>query len=137
MLQKFSQLLVTGLLVSSVGWCQPAAAQTTTTATAGASRSAYTYQMVTTIESVVPGGFGRSKISFSPAYRGMKEAPMENLFSLTGLNMGNLQKNEDSILTLTQQLADDGYELVQALPLTSSIQGSGIFMTRYLYRKAK
>lgn len=51
--------------------------------------------------------------------------------------MGNLQKNEEIIVALTQQMAGDGYELVQAMPLTSSIQGSGIFMTRYLFRKAK
>ncbi|MBO2008718.1 hypothetical protein [Hymenobacter negativus] len=97
----------------------------------------YTYQMITTIESVVPGGFGRSKVSYTPAYKGIREAPMENLFSLTGLNMGNLQKNEETIVAITQQMAGDGFELVQAMPLTSSIQGSGIFMTRYLFRKAK
>lgn len=43
----------------------------------------YAYQLVTTIESVVPGGFGRSKVSYTPAYKGIKESPMENLFSLT------------------------------------------------------
>jgi hypothetical protein len=121
-------LLVAGLLTAGAT-SMPAAAQT--------APNGYTYQLVTTIESVVPGGFGRSKISYTPAYKGIKEAPMENLFSLTGLNLSNLQKNEDSIVALTQQMANDGYELVQALPLTSSIQGSGIFMTRYMFRKAK
>ena len=129
MFSNFSKsLLVTGLL---------AAGATSTPAAAQSSPAAYNYQLVTTIESVVPGGFGRSKVSYTPAFKGMKEAPMENLFSLTGLNLSNLQKNEDTILALTQQMATEGYELVQAMPLTSSIQGSGIFMTRYIFRKAK
>ena len=115
-------LLVTGVAV------KPAAAQ---------APGNYAYQMITTIESVVPGGFGRSKVSYTPAYKGIKEAPMENLFSLTGLNMTNLQKNEETIVAITQQMAGDGFELVQAMPLTSSIQGSGTFMTRYLFRKTK
>ena len=129
MFSNFSKsLLVAGLL---------AAGATSTPAAAQSSPAAYNYQLVTTIESVVPGGFGRSKVSYTPAFKGMKEAPMENLFSLTGLNLSNLQKNEDTILALTQQMATEGYELVQAMPLTSSIQGSGIFMTRYIFRKAK
>lgn len=120
-------LLVVGLLTAGASTL-PAKAQ---------SAGNFTYQLVTTIESVVPGGFGRSRISYTPAFKGIKEAPMENLFSLTGLNMANLQKNEETIVAITQQMAADGYELVQALPLTSSIQGSGIFMTRYIFRKAK
>jgi len=120
-------LCVAALLVTGVA-VQPAAAQAS---------GSYSYQMVTTIESVVAGGFGRSKVSYTPVYKGIKEAPMENLFSLTGLNMSNLQKNEETILAITQQMAGDGFELVQAVPLTSSIQGGGIFMTRYLFRKAK
>ena len=120
-------LCVAALLVTGVA-VKPAAAQ---------APGNYAYQMITTIESVVPGGFGRSKVSYTPAYKGIKEAPMENLFSLTGLNMTNLQKNEETIVAITQQMAGDGFELVQTMPLTSSIQGSGIFMTRYLFRKAK
>jgi len=120
-------LLVAGLLSGGAAFT-PAKAQ---------SAGNFTYQLVTTIESVVPGGFGRSKVSYTPAFKGIKEAPMENLFSLTGLNMANLQKNEETIVALTQQMAAEGYDLVQALPLTSSIQGSGIFMTLYIFHKAK
>ena len=126
-------LLVAGLLVAGTAHT-PAAAQAAQTAQAAGN---FTYQMVTTIESVVPGGFGRSRVSYTPAFKGMREAPMENLFSLTGLNMTNLQKNEETIVAVAQQMAGEGFELVQAMPLTSSIQGSGIFMTRYLFRKAK
>ena len=97
----------------------------------------FTYQHVTTLESVVAGGFGRSKVIFTPAFKGLAEAPLENLFSLGGINFGNVAKNEESIGRLMQTMNDEGFALVQAVPLTSSIQGGGIFMTRYLFRKAK
>ena len=97
----------------------------------------YTYQQVTTLESVVAGGFGRSKVLFTPAFKGMADAPLENLFSLTGINMSNVLKNEETISRLMQTMNDEGFTLVQAVPLTSSIQGGGIFMTRYIFRKAK
>ena len=97
----------------------------------------FSYQNVTTIESVVAGGFGRSKVIFTPAFKGLAEAPLENLFSLTGLNLGNVTKNEETINRLMQTMNDEGFVLVQAVPLTSSIQGGGIFMTRYIFRKAK
>jgi hypothetical protein len=104
---------------------------------AAAQAGKYSYLQMTTIESVVAGGMGRSKVSFTPEYKGVKEGPLENLFSLTGLNMGNLRKNEVSITTFIQQISDDGWELVSTVPLTYSLQGSGLFMTRYIFRKTK
>ena len=97
----------------------------------------FTYQQMTTLESVVAGGFGRSKVLFTPALKGMAEAPLENLFSLGGINFGNVTKNEETIGRLMQTMNDEGFALVQVVPLTSSIQGGGIFMTRYIFRKAK
>ncbi|MCC2548270.1 hypothetical protein LJY25_17605 [Hymenobacter sp. BT175] len=97
----------------------------------------YSIMEMTTIESVIAGGMGRSKVSFVPEYKGVKEAQLENLFSLTGLNLGNVRKNEESIQSYLQQLSDDGWELVTSVPLTYSLQGSGLFMTRYIFRKAK
>ncbi|TGE27205.1 hypothetical protein [Hymenobacter metallicola] len=104
---------------------------------AAAQAGKYTYLQMTTIESVIAGGMGRSKVSFTPEFKGAKEAPMENLFSLTGLNMGNLRKNEETIHSYMQQISEDGWELVTSVPLTYSLQGSGLFMTRYIFRKAK
>ena len=129
----FSRALLLGaLLLTGAAASTPAAAQTATAAT-----RSYDYLQMTTIESVVAGGFGRSKLSFTPAYKGAKEGVLENLFSLTGLNLGNVQKNEETIQRSIQMLSDDGYDLYQVVPLTSSIQGGGIFMTRYLFRKAR
>ena len=76
---RFSHLLVALALASGSLLARPAQAQT--------NPANYSYQQVTTIESVVGGGFGRSKMLFTPAYKGAADAPLENLFSLTGINM--------------------------------------------------
>ncbi|MBG8553416.1 DUF4177 domain-containing protein [Hymenobacter guriensis] len=102
----------------------------------------YQYLQMTTIESVVAGGMGRSRILFTPEFKGTKEANMENLFSLTGLNLGNVHANEETIMRYLNELAADGWELMQTTPLTQTLvsggtTGQGIFLTRYLFRKAK
>ena len=125
----YRALGATALLAGSLLATTPAQAQNPA--------GSFTYQQVTTLESVVAGGFGRSKVIFTPAFKGMAEAPLENLFSLGGINFGNVAKNEESISRLMQTMNDEGFALVQAVPLTSSIQGGGIFMTRYIFRKAK
>jgi hypothetical protein len=100
------------------------------------------YLQMTTIESVVAGGLGRSRVLFTPEFKGTKEAQMENLFSLTGINLKNVQVNEETILRYMSEVTADGWELVQVIPLTQTLQnagttGQGIFMTRYMFRKAK
>ncbi|RAK66717.1 hypothetical protein [Hymenobacter edaphi] len=102
----------------------------------------YQFMQMTTIESVVAGGLGRSRITFTPEFKGTKEATMENLFSLTGINMQNVRANEEAIIRYLQEVQTEGWDLVQVTPLTQTLQsggstGQGIFMTRYLFRKAK
>jgi hypothetical protein len=105
--------------------------------------AAYTYMQMTTIESIVPGGFGRSRVVFTPDWKGTKETSMENLFSLTGINMGNVRANEETILRYMSEITADGWELFQTMPLTQTVQGpggqtqQGIFLTRYLFRRVK
>jgi hypothetical protein len=55
-----------------------------------ATGASYQYLQMTTIESIVAGGIGRSRLLFSPDFKGTKEAQMENLFSLTGINTKNV-----------------------------------------------
>ncbi|KAA9331668.1 hypothetical protein F0P96_15660 [Hymenobacter busanensis] len=102
----------------------------------------YLYMQMTTIESVVAGGLGRSRVMFTPEFKGTKETPMENLFSLTGINMSNVRANEETILRYLGEITTDGWELFQVTPLTQTLQSGGstnqgIFMTRYTFRKAK
>lgn len=133
-------LLAIGLLVGLNGTAQPARAQSRP---AAPTATGYQYMQMTTIESVVPGGFGRSRVLFTPEWKGTKETNLENLFSLTGINLGNVRSNEEAILRFVSEISSDGWELVQAVPLTQVLNGTGgqssqgIFMTRYLFRKAK
>ena len=74
-------------------------AQTHSTTSVAQSRASYQFLQMTTIESIVPGGMGRSRVLFTPEFKGTKETPMENLFSLVGINLGNVHTNEETILS--------------------------------------
>ena len=123
--------------------CGPvSSAHAQTRAAAVPAGASYQYLQMTTIESVVAGGLGRSRVMFTPEFKGTKEATLENLFSLTGLNLQNVRTNEEAILRYLTEINAEGWELVQATPLTQTLTsggttGQGIFLTRYLFRKAK
>jgi hypothetical protein len=95
------------------------------------------FMQITTIESVVGGGLGRSRLIVTKEDGTQDEMDMENLFSLTGLNLKNIKNNESLILKTLKSYTDAGWKLVSALPLTLSPGqgGNGIFMTRYLLSK--
>jgi len=92
------------------------------------------FMQITTIESVVGGGFGRSKMVITKEDGSQEERDMENLFSLTGINMKNIKSNESDILRVLKTYTDLGWKILQVIPLTLSPgdKGAGIFMTRYL-----
>ncbi|MDO7875274.1 hypothetical protein Q5H93_11065 [Hymenobacter sp. ASUV-10] len=133
MRSAFTRFLLLMALVASSLLAQPAQAQST----------GYQFLQMTTIESVVPGGLGRSRVLFTPEWKGTKETTMENLFSLTGINLGNVRSNEEAIVRYLGEMSNDGWELYQTTPLTQVLNGTGgqssqgIFMTRYLFRKPK
>ena len=95
------------------------------------------FMQVTTIESVIGGGFGRSKMIITKEDGSQEERDMENLFSLTGMNIKNIKSNESDILKTLKTYTDDGWKIDQVTPLTLSPgdKGPGIFMTRYLLSK--
>lgn len=95
------------------------------------------FMQITTIESVVGGGVGRSKMVISNADGTQEERDLENLFSLTGINFKNIKSNENDILNTIKSYTGKGWKLVSTVPLTLSPNqgGSGIFMTRYLFSK--
>lgn len=95
------------------------------------------FMQITTIESVVGGGFGRSKMIITKEDGSQEERDMENLFSLTGMNLKNIKSNESDILKALKTYTDEGWKIEQVTPLTLSPgdKGSGIFMTRYLLAK--
>ena len=96
------------------------------------------FLQINTVESVVAGGLGRSKMIITYPDGAQKEADMENLFSLTGINFKNIKENEDKIVKTLKSFTDDGWKVdhVVSLTLSQNDNGAGgIFMTRYLLSK--
>ena len=92
------------------------------------------FMQITTIESVVAGGFGRSIMLITKEDGSQEDRGLENLFSLTGMNLKNIKSNESNILQVLRTYTDQGWKLQSTIPLTLSPaqNGPGIFMTRYL-----
>jgi hypothetical protein len=92
------------------------------------------FMQITTIESVVGGGFGRSIMVITKEDGSQEDRGLENLFSLTGMNLKNIKSNESNILQVLRTYTDQGWKLQSTIPLTLSPgqNGPGIFMTRYL-----
>lgn len=96
------------------------------------------YMQITTIESVVAGGLGRSRMIVSNPDGSQKESSLENLFSMAGINFKNIKENENAILNTLKSYTDQGWGLDKVTSLTLSPSdngGNGIFMTRYLLSK--
>lgn len=96
------------------------------------------FMQITTIESVVGGGFGRSKMIITKEDGSQEEKDLENLFSMTGINFKNIKSNETGILQTLKSYTDAGWKLHSTIPMTLSpgSNGAGIFMTRYLLVKS-
>ncbi|MCB2376275.1 hypothetical protein LGH70_01690 [Hymenobacter sp. BT635] len=109
---------------------------------AAAQAGKFSYLYMTTVESVLGGGGGRSRILFTPDFKGQKEVTIESPFGITGINFGNIHANDDATARFLTELNSEGWELLQVVPLTispsagtGSLASTGIFMTRYLFRK--
>lgn len=111
---------------------------------------AYDYKQVTVIESVVPGGLGRSRMLDNDPKGNLEEIKLKNFFSLVGINFGNIKKNDEKITTKVSELTEEGWELQDVTSgvyastsvsggddLSLSANATGIFITRYLLRRAK
>ncbi len=96
------------------------------------------FMQVTTVESVVAGGLGRSKMIITNPDGSQKETDLNNLFSMMGINFKNIKENEDKLVKTLKEYTDNGWKLDQVTSLTLSQNDSGaggIFMTRYLLSK--
>lgn len=95
------------------------------------------FMQVTTVESVIGGGFGRSKMIVTNPDGSQKESDMENLFSLAGINFKNIKENESQIVKVLKNYTDEGWliDKVTSFTLSPGDNGQGIFMTRYLLSK--
>lgn len=100
----------------------------------------YEFTQVTTIESVVAGGVGRSRMIATTTgdEATLQETELKNFFSFTGINFQNVRDNDRVITQKISRMSAEGWELVDVTSGVSNPQGAtGIFITRYLYRRAK
>ena len=98
------------------------------------------YMQLTTVESVLAGGVGRSRMIITNPDGSQKESDLENLFSLVGINFKNIKQNEDKLLKTLKEYTSMGWKLDQVTSLTLSQNDTGaggIFMTRYLLSKTE
>jgi hypothetical protein len=94
------------------------------------------FLQITTIESVVPAGLGRSRMITKKPDGSIDEIKMENFFSLTGINFNNVRLNDKLITDQISQLTREGWQLLFVTPgVYAADRSTGIFITRYLFRR--
>ena len=102
----------------------------------------YIYKQITAVESVVPGGMGRSRILTTDDNGQMIERDLKNFYSMVGINFENIANNDRAIVDRLNDYSEQGWELVQVTSGSNqqSSNGSssgGLFITRYIFRKMK
>ena len=100
----------------------------------------YEYMAFTTIESIVPGGAGRSRMLIDGGDGELDEQKIKNLYSMMGIKMENIFENDQDVVSKLNDLSDEGWELAFSnTGVQSPTDGgsSGIYCTRYILRRVK
>ncbi|MGN6476026.1 MAG: hypothetical protein ACTHKV_02285 [Flavipsychrobacter sp.] len=102
----------------------------------------YEYKQFSTIESVIPGGLGRSRILTTDDNGQMIEKELKNFYSMVGINFGNIANNDRAIVDRINDYSNQGWELMQVSTgsheqASNGSSSGGLFITRYLFRRAK
>jgi hypothetical protein len=98
----------------------------------------FEFFQITTIESVVPMGLGRSRMLTIDENGKQEEVKMKNFFSAVGINFGNIRKNDELVGDKLTQLSEQGWELESVnTGVYSADKSTGIFITRYLFKRPK
>ncbi len=99
----------------------------------------YEYKQFSTVESIIPGGLGRSRIITTDTNGSLVEKDLKNFYSMTGINFSNITNNDVIIVEKVNELTKEGWELYA---VTTGVQSpnekgtsGGIFITRFLLRK--
>lgn len=97
------------------------------------------YLQITAVESVVPGGLGRSRIIKTDASgSNLEEIKLENFYSLVGINFSNIRHNDKIITDKISDYVNEGWELQHITTgVESGIEKTGLFITRYLFMRKK
>lgn len=128
----------------------------------------YEYRIVTTVESIVPNGIGRSRMISSNEARDYKEfttsrseednsrnssdrsdirvkafdeTKLLNFYNLGGIRFQNIVANDAVVTSKLNTMAEEGWDLTFVNSAVESDGGKddnvGIFITRYVFRRAK
>lgn len=124
------------------------------------------YKVITSVESIVPAGLGRSRLVSSNEERdyrdfttdteddkrnksdrsdirvkGYEETKLLNFYNLGGIRFQNIVANDALISSKINSMIDEGWELAF---VTSAVEsdagkddGNGIFITRYIFKRNK
>lgn len=98
----------------------------------------YEYKQISAVESVIPGGLGRSRLLTTTENGTAIEKDLKNFYSMVGINFGNISNNDQVIIDRVNEYINEGWELVH---ITSGVQSptdggkTGIFITRYIFRR--
>lgn len=96
------------------------------------------FLQVTAVESVVPGGLGRSRLITISQDGKMDEVKLENFFSLVGINFENIRTNDKMITDKIADLYKQGWELkFSNTGVYGADKSTGIYITRYLFSRNK
>lgn len=120
--------------------------------TIGTFSQAFQYKIVTSIESIVPGGVGRSRIIENGAevdytqfttirtkdgkdktdkdrsdvkIDDLKESTLVNFYSLVGINFQNIASNDAMITSMLNKYSKDGWDLFSIVSGVESDAGKG------------
>ena len=96
------------------------------------------FMQITAVESVVPGGLGRSRMIAIGEGGKMDEVKLENFFSMVGINFENIRLNDKMITDKISDLTNEGWDLKFVnTGVYSADKSTGIYITRYIFSRQK
>jgi len=96
------------------------------------------FMQITAVESVVPGGLGRSKMITVTDKGAMGEVKLENFFSMVGINFENIRMNDNMITNKIADLTNEGWTLKFVnTGVYGADKSTGIYITRYIFARQK
>ena len=69
--------------------------------------------IVTTVESIIPGGMGRSRVIITDENGKSTSEDLKNFYSMIGITFDNITKNSEDVVGILNKLSAEGWSLLQ------------------------
>jgi len=69
--------------------------------------------IVTTVESIIPGGMGRSSVIITDENGKSTSEDLKNFYSMIGITFDNITKNSEDVVGILNKLSAEGWSLLQ------------------------